>query len=1042
MQHSISVMKCLNNDSKLLQMLRQLKKIVMKLFFINGLAFISLLSLMNQSNQLILDDDGGYRNITVIINPYVTANKIDIQLMIRNLHEILTELSKILYEATAGVFYIKHANVLFPPSWRTYVISQLRKTYAQDGFTYYEPDIRIDKANPLYHNKPYTLQPHGCGHLGKYIHLTPEYLIDDEAMETKSKNLVHQWAHLRYGVFDEFGYIGDHLYPRFYQHTKTNATPTGCSNVPINGEFIDESTNISCNSLSFRQLLKSSCTLKASKAENEGVKSSLMYLHNLPNVTAFCGGSQDEFPHIIDAPTKHNFLCNYTSVWHVIKKSKDFQSVTTTASLPEFEMNLIEQRNAPGIIILVDVSERRLKNQRVKLTQLAMWWTTESYVNLNYEIITYAKNVNAPTKDFKCLSLTEAANESCVTCAMEKMATSSDKTGIKNVVLVSNGLVNNGDFKLIKDVILQSQINLFVILYPFMGQARAWMNVAKKVFVIDEQSYFETLNRLQQAMLTILNTIKPENAPQTYVKNIINEGPHKSHPYSGQFEMASSSGKVLRAISTDSLDVNLTIGGQTYESASLYTTRYFDGIFQSIRCKADSGMWKYSTTNDNLYISAYFEGSQNVDISAWMNFNDKNEPPVIYTKLSMDYRPVLKVHITAVIERYGNNSSYTELSHITLQDNGNAEPDITANDGVYSGYCLEKMDNKSIYNIKIYLSQQPAVLFISRTWTDVNCCGSFIPISKTSSMNLTDVEVSVGTIILTESTDVEHFPPGRITDLKMDEVRLMWTSPGSRYNRGTASAYQIAVSENRSQIILDFNAWKNLVGLKPSTAGTMETWPVMGYMRDNFGTDGDDDTRIFYCAIRAQNDDNIHSNPSNIVDIFIAAETLLTTPSLETTEEPTKGTVTETKTTHGLKSSQSTERFEISSPITTNDPSSSEPEASTQPISLITTSYKPEITKKAATLFTDTHKNLLFVFGSILLLMIILGSVGLFFYKLKKSGRLGSSELQDEEDDLWQQASRFGRTSQDVNLETLSQKRVNEFIELDNTPKKKKIYGK
>lgn len=101
---------------------------------------------------------------------------------------------------------------------------------------------------------PYTLQSGGCGQEGEYIHFTPNYLItlqqaaniaqfgpsgnytslsNQKSLTTAlfgnpylrliEKLFVHEWAHLRYGVFDEYGRAGDQSYPLFYipQGSKT-----------------------------------------------------------------------------------------------------------------------------------------------------------------------------------------------------------------------------------------------------------------------------------------------------------------------------------------------------------------------------------------------------------------------------------------------------------------------------------------------------------------------------------------------------------------------------------------------------------------------------------------------------------------------------------------------------------------------------------------------------------------------------------------------------------------------------------------------------
>ena len=70
-------------------------------------------------------------------------------------------------------------------------------------------------------DNPYTLQPGGCGDRGKFIHLTPEFVIHLNDISTETfgpleKVFVHEWSKLRYGVFEEFGYPGDEQYPLFY----------------------------------------------------------------------------------------------------------------------------------------------------------------------------------------------------------------------------------------------------------------------------------------------------------------------------------------------------------------------------------------------------------------------------------------------------------------------------------------------------------------------------------------------------------------------------------------------------------------------------------------------------------------------------------------------------------------------------------------------------------------------------------------------------------------------------------------------------------
>lgn len=134
-------------------------------------------------------------------------------------------------------------------------------------------DVLIDLPNPLYGNTPYTQQLGGCGEPGEKIHLTPNYVAtigqqsnldefgtpgniknfqnDDKVLIKsfwflKGKVFVHEWAHLRYGVFDEYGTPGHPKYPLFYRKSPNSKTILHniCVDTSLSfGDVIDISNN-------------------------------------------------------------------------------------------------------------------------------------------------------------------------------------------------------------------------------------------------------------------------------------------------------------------------------------------------------------------------------------------------------------------------------------------------------------------------------------------------------------------------------------------------------------------------------------------------------------------------------------------------------------------------------------------------------------------------------------------------------------------------------------------------------------------------------
>lgn len=58
------------------------------------------------------------------------------------------------------------------------------------------------------------------------------------------KVFVHEWAHYRYGVFDEYGTPGDPEFPLFYRSQATQSiVPNICVNAPLDYTVVDISNN-------------------------------------------------------------------------------------------------------------------------------------------------------------------------------------------------------------------------------------------------------------------------------------------------------------------------------------------------------------------------------------------------------------------------------------------------------------------------------------------------------------------------------------------------------------------------------------------------------------------------------------------------------------------------------------------------------------------------------------------------------------------------------------------------------------------------------
>ncbi|KAL3195121.1 hypothetical protein MRX96_045767 [Rhipicephalus microplus] len=83
-------------------------------------------------------------------------------------------------------------------------------------------DVRIVlPAKSEEQERPFTKQSILCGKPGEYIQLASTFLTELHDSTTKTFGnpayvFVHEWAHYRYGVFDEHGGQDEEKYPRTY----------------------------------------------------------------------------------------------------------------------------------------------------------------------------------------------------------------------------------------------------------------------------------------------------------------------------------------------------------------------------------------------------------------------------------------------------------------------------------------------------------------------------------------------------------------------------------------------------------------------------------------------------------------------------------------------------------------------------------------------------------------------------------------------------------------------------------------------------------
>ncbi|KFM72670.1 Calcium-activated chloride channel regulator 2, partial [Stegodyphus mimosarum] len=251
--------------------------------------------------EVVIDFDGGYKNVLVAVNPEISETKVVGILL--ELERTFKEASGILQSATRGQVFFKEVIFLIPKRYSSISLNQKWTKYNQNAK---HPDIFITNSD-LFDN-PYTIQHAGCGKQGLRIHIPSKFLTSTKS--SKAKALVREWAHYRYGIFDENGYPDDELFPTCYKIPGSDIIHvTSCTNEKavydfrINSQVKEDNISATCNPIPVR-------------GRNDHIQSSLMDKMEFPKVTHFC--DDEDYPHNRNTPSKHNAFCKEQSTWKII----------------------------------------------------------------------------------------------------------------------------------------------------------------------------------------------------------------------------------------------------------------------------------------------------------------------------------------------------------------------------------------------------------------------------------------------------------------------------------------------------------------------------------------------------------------------------------------------------------------------------------------------------------------------------------------------------------------------------------------------------
>ena len=700
---------------------------------------------------------------------------------------------------------------------------------------------------------------------GEYIQISPDFLINYPEIEKRfgppGQVFVHEFAKFRYGVFENFGFPGDAQYPMFY--FKTEWTPQGQVNkitpnfgVKLsNYTMVDAVTGGNC-SLAPGSNLQPDAKCIPIVGTNNNITSSIMSIPFLPGNDQF----SDRSNHQSDTPTKHNVMCNGRSAFEVIKQHTDFCGFKTNNNDGRrrgrtYNFQFQRSTTTAEFVMVLDVSGsmggeriKRMKNSAMRFVQL------DIPENFKLGLVTFndkSKTIKGLTKVQNQVVRTQFSDELCQlsagggTCLAEGL-----KEGLKT--LSAGGVPQGGIMIFMTDGAdgcsskMENAIQLInaqgvrVITVAFSKYADP--NLSKLARETNGMSLFIPDNTGPDAINSVLQealAFQP-SVPSSRKNYTVRSSTLKS------FSTAKTKFTIDPWTSTDVM-VQVDVMGDPGSDVTVNNDPATLAVFTSQNCMSGVYVKEYASLSPGDYevtiatrngakidfasVKVTARATSNtampITVDCWAKFVSTNhagmsniDSNALYAHVKQGSNPVINAKVVAHLLEDGNPQPLTYY----LVDSG-AHPDLTANDGLYTGHFITSGINTAghtRYSLKCHVEGTSntrvidGIIGVSRNSRSLPnrpspayplCCGSnALQNDSVGKLTGSFQRFASGGSIEVKNGNLVKYGPSQITnfrgqsDVRQNYFTLYFTSTGNTLDAGTVSSFTIYYTDRLEQV--------------------------------------------------------------------------------------------------------------------------------------------------------------------------------------------------------------------------------------------------